>query len=659
MAEDDDFERILDDFKEIFNESITLKNKEEVLTNIINKIVSKNLYDKELTNYFALVSNIIKIIIEERILNVNHILSILIKYTTNYIGLLLIGMVFHMGANPNVYYNYNGQNLHILCILSIRRGNFTDPFYRYINNLLRMLGSDINYLAINIKDSDDRNLDVNYVEDVIKNNNDLNVYSGMTVSQYVREQGKLPDEDIEDFLNSISSNMLLHIITAVDNVELFDMFTKLDYFKEIFNDGEESINPVLKLFLNISTAGSLSIANEITDKIIPFINKTTINTQTIPIYASIIASDYKLFKLLAAKGASIKYVSITQIIANYKKFKNMGLSLYKNNFKMLLDSVNIGADIDLYQFEFFISSADYEEIEEIKKAYDVPKWKKLCAVVNKTPRQEIKQIAFELNIPYNQSEEQMCNKFKQISLLDKNQFLESAVNRQEDRINTDLAAVANYPYNKNKRYRCSAKSMVINNPYAYNDTRMAFYLDPETDEVECFTADIFPSLIASRINDRTGKPLPDGFIENLKAQVAILTDMGLFNYNNTMKDTLKEYFDRSVINNKKSDYAYNSVIKILGLYGISEDRFNTLGAMTLSETILNEIAGVKLNFFEVLSPRNQVMLTARVIYSISKNLKTPSEFYDSIGRAVNGNTEDTTINNGEENAISEYMAMLE
>jgi len=673
----DDYERILEIFKETFTD-IPLDTIRSNLTSIIQKLVYEPLENNILTEKYSIASNFIKLIIEKKLIDINYLLSSLIQFTRNYVGLFLIGMVIRLGANPNVYYHYPQYgNIHILCILSLRSLEFTDPYFRHIIQLLKELGSNIDYPAINLKNYDNSDLDIGYVEQVTRESRKWRD-PGFNVKEFIQEQGKLPDEELKEYLETVSDDQLINFVIASDNKNLFLKVSELEFFKENILVNNEAI---LQLFLNFSTANSLTIVNEITNKVFPNIDNLLINTQTIPIYASVISMDYGLFSLLAKKGTLIKYISITQLIAQYKDYKKKGYKLYENNFKMLLEAVNIGSDIDLYQFDLLTSvySADYKDIEAIKKAYSNPKWKKLCAVIkndDQEARPEIKQIAFELNLDFNQNEKFICNKLKQISLMDKNQYLEAAVDRQEDRITAELSSTLDFSYEgKPARSRCSSKSMIIKNPYAYNDTRMAFYKDEEG-EIWCFTSDTFSNLIYTRKNHYTGKNLPDKFIETLKAQVNILRNLGLFLFDNTIKDTLKDYFERSTINNKKTDYSYNTVVKCLSLYGLSEEKLNSLSEISLGETILNEICDVKINFLDLLTPKHQVILTTRVIYSLSKKLKNPAEFYETIGRAIIGDVsyEDEEFNEegdlpeqendnygskDEDESIEEYLSLLE
>jgi len=256
------------------------------------------------------------------------------------------------------------------------------------------------------------------------------------------------------------------------------------------------------------------------------------------------------------------------------------------------------------------------------------------------------------------SEEKICNKLKQISLIDKMEYFESAVKRQEERVASDVAGNEEYLGSKEiSKPRCNSKTTVIKNPYAYNDARMAFYKDPKDGEIWCFTSDTFTSLISSQINPYNGNPLPIKFVETLKAQVNILKELGVFDTSINIKDALKDIYERSVINNVKTDYAYNTVIKCLSLYGVSEERFSTLKTITQEDTILRDICGVNLKHFEILSPRHRIITTARVVYSLSKNKETdPSELYKQIAQAIVGYEELSPLENRD---YSQYINMIQ
>ena len=64
-----------------------------------------------------------------------------------------------------------------------------------------------------------------------------------------------------------------------------------------------------------------------------------------------------------------------------------------------------------------------------------------------------------------------------------------------------------------------------------------------------------------------------------------------------------------------------------------------------------------------------VIIATRIIYSISKKIENPSEFYETIARAVLGNMEELTYENApgeaslggqdEQDEIDKYLALLE
>lgn len=632
-------DRVNIDFLKELN--IAFKNEsrdriEETVDLVIKLIMDVNPFTQMegMSNIFSVVSNYIKLIVKNKNVNPNYVLSSVIKYANNFIGLFFIGMLVRNGANPNVYFPYPGYgNLHILAILALRSQGVSDPYFRYICNLLRILGSDINYPALSYQ-TIEGDLDINFVEGIADDTRDDQYKrSTITVKEFILENGKYPDEDLQGFLNSISMENKINVIIAADKFDLLLDVIDSNFFRIV---KENPVNTAI-FFINLSVAAASDIARNLTRKEIPLMD-SLVNAQPIPLYAATTSMDEELFSIYIKKGALVKYLTINHLIIYYKYFKQDEIMLYRNNYYMLLEAIKIGADIDIYQFDLLASSADYSELDGIRVAFQTPKWKKLCSVVQKKPRQELKQIAFDLNLDYNMSEEKICNKLRQISLIDKIDYYESAVKRQEERISSAVASNEEYLGNKKiTKSLCNPRSIVINNPYAYNDARMAFYKDPVDGEVWCFTSDTFTNLIASQTNPYNGNILPLKFVETIKAQVNILKELGVYDTNTNIKDALKEIYERSVINNVKTDYAYNTVVKCLSLFGVSEERYSTLKSITQEDTILRDICGVQIKHFELMTLRHRIMTTSRVIYSLSKGKETaPGNIYEQIAQAIVG-----------------------
>lgn len=623
-------------FKNVSRERI-----EEAVDIVVKLILDVNIYANEgnFNNSLSVFANYVRLIVKNKNINPNYVLSSAIKHTRNYLGLYLIGMLIRNGANPNVYFYYPGYgNLHILAIAALRNIGPFDYYFRDMANLLRALGADINYPVISYEASEGE-LDLSFVEKIADTAGNQYTRSNTTVKEFLLANGKNIDEDLDMYVNSLNNQNLMHFTIASDNDILLNNSLNNYYMRQITQNQKDTVN----FFFQLSIAGAVNIAKNITTKEFPLMD-TMINSQVVPHFVASSSLDEDMFTIFTRKGVAVKYMTVNNIIIYYKYFKQAGVKLHENAFHMLLEAVNIGADLDLYQFDLFASVADFDELENIRNAYKVPKWKKLCSVIHKKPREEIKQMAFDLNLDYNMDEEKICNKLKQISLIDKSEYYESAIKRQEERVASDLAENDDYMggTKPNAQPRCDPRTTVINNPYAYNDARMSFYKDPRDGKVWCFTSDTYTSLIASKTNPYNGNPLPAKFLETIKAQNNILREIGVLDVNTNIKDALKEIYERSVINNVKSDYAYNTVVKSLSIFGVSEERFNSLKTVTLEDTILNDICGVMVRHFNLMTPRHRLVTTARVVYTLSKNQDLePNLLYQEIARAIVGYEEIT------------------
>jgi len=589
--------------------------------------------DAPLTNTFSVFSNYLKLIIRRKLINPNFILSSVIKWTRGYVGLFLIGMTIREGANPNVYYPYAGRgNLHIIAWTAAICGSGNN-MYHHIVTVLRMLGSDIFRSAIRFE-GDSEDVDVRLIEqtfdDKILGSDEYYFRAGLNAKDYVVQLGYTIEKSISTYLNSIDDEWLLDILIATDDVDRLTtiILSRWKYVEDVIGN-EITLS---KFIIDLSTAFAVKIASSMENTKYPKITDI-INAQSVPLFATSVSCDADLFTIFLQKGSAVKYVTINTLLSFYKIFKNTEIRLYQSVFLMLDDAIKIGAEIDLYQFNFLVSMADYEEIENIRKSYQTPRWKKLCSRRGKgmeTKSEEqggnLRQVAFDLNLDYHMTEEQTCEKLSQISLMGDDQFFESAVKRQEQRVALDIESPADLVMSDSKRStymgrkiaRCDPKTMILKNPYAFNDARMAFYRDPKDSKVYCFTSDTFQTLITSKVNYYNDQPLPIRFLQVIKAQLNTLKEIGVYETNVNIKDALKETFSRSDINNKKTDLQYSTVMTILAMNGVSEERFESLRSETLNDTILKSIAGVILINFDNLPMILKQKTAARVIYSMAK-----------------------------------------
>lgn len=624
--------------------------------------------EEPLSNAFSIFSNYLRLILRRKLVNPNFVMSSIIKWAKpNHIGLLLLGMVIREGANPNVYLTFPGKgNLHVLAWMAEARGQ-ADTMYQYMATVLRLMGSNIYSPAIRFE-GNSSDVDVRLLEQAFEDTDtdDAHYYrAGLNVADYVAQYGYIFEKTVTSFLNSMDDEWLLDTLIATDDVARFNSITSDDAsrneWKYISSILENPIS-LTRFIIDLSIASAENIAAVMDVKKYPLL-ADTINGESIPLFACTASCDQDMFNLFIRKGSSVKYSSINSIITFYKIFRGNEIKLYENCFHMLDDAVKIGADIDLYQFNFFVSVADYSDIEKIRESYQVPKWKKLCSVRKKSfsteARPELRQIAFNLNLDYAMDDAKICSKLEQIAQVGTEQYLESAIRRQEERVSIETEGPTSFlPQGEaadvsesaigKTRSRCSIKSMALKNPYAYNDARLAVYKDPKNGEVYCFTSDVFNSLISTRMNPYTNEKLPQKFLATIKAQLATLKEIGVYETNQDIKDSLKEVYSRSKIDNKKTDRQYNTVIEALTLYGVSRDRFESLRGETLKDTILRDIARVNLTNFNVLPMILKQRTTTRILYSLAKT-DTPSvresgeitdnlgkELFISIARAISG-----------------------
>ena len=109
--------------------------------------------------------------------------------------------------------------MHILAILALRSQGASDPYFRYICNLLRILGSDINYPALSYQ-TVEGDLDINFgkrgkkeMDKFVEDNKCCNFYHGdiiiyvsgdfNKVSVYCLNHGYMGGENIFNYESSL------------------------------------------------------------------------------------------------------------------------------------------------------------------------------------------------------------------------------------------------------------------------------------------------------------------------------------------------------------------------------------------------------------------------------------------------------------------------
>tara|TARA_R110002110_G_scaffold260451_3_gene476214 strand:+ start:1436 stop:3496 length:2061 start_codon:yes stop_codon:yes gene_type:complete len=478
--------------------------------------------------------------------------------------LLLLGYLIRNGLDVNHYITgpYNVK-IHLAAYLNVL--NPTTVQAKYIFDLLKSAGCSFSIPAYTGgKDTSGKS-----VEDAIN---------------YSRPDLKIDDNDnysLKDFLKSNEEitiewkdfrNILLdQKFSKEENKDVFGFLTKLP-------ENMRFLMRTIVLYLS-SVTEAINCIRESTDEDMFRNSLGNMNQAT---YIAINSQNIDVFKTILEKGSECNYICMTEIISRHNEAGERDDKILMKNFgDMLSYAVLTGALIDSYQLQYLSLFASVELIETIKTNYEEPEWKKACKRTvpgdkKQFPVKKLRQIAFDMNLDFNLSPSEICDKLDQISNIDRLEYAKASIERQEERVRRALIEVGDIREGDSLgRTRCNAKSMLINNPYAYNDARMAFYRD-DSGELWCFTSDLFEPMIQSGRNPYSNKKLPVLFMATIKTQFEILKFLDLAHPKDSkdLSEYMKEYFEnRGSINNRFSEDFY---IRAVGLMRLNYDSRDTI-----------------------------------------------------------------------------------
>jgi hypothetical protein len=495
--------------------------------------------------------------------------------------LLFLGYLLRNGLDPNTYFN-SPYNVKIHLAVYIHLMDTGNKNKKYIFDLLKSAGTSFSIPGSSggrggkgksvgdAVDYDDKDI----LEDEEYSLTEFFKLEADTTSGHVGVDLKIKWKDFKNIL-------LDQEFTTEDKKDIFDFLNKNT------PDNQKFLMRTAVLFLSVTT-GAVDCIRESRDDDM-FLN--SLGNMNQAAYISINSQNLEVFKNVIDKGAECNYLCITEIIARHNEAGERDDKILTYIYgEMLAYAVLTGSDMDKYQLQFLSLQASVELIEKVTTNYEEPEWKKACKRTipgdkKQFPVKKLRQIAFNLNIDFNLSPSTICGKLEQISNIDRLDYAKGAILRQEERVKRALIEVGDIKEGDSlERTRCNAKSMLINNPYAYNDARMAFYRDDDG-ELWCFTSDLFEPMIKSKRNPYTNKKLPPLFIATIKTQLDILKflDLNHPKDSKTISKAIEETFEKKgVISNEFSEDYYARCINLLRLYV-----FGSLTEATFRENSLN------------------------------------------------------------------------
>lgn len=337
---------------------------------------------------------------------------------------------------------------------------------------------------------------------------------------------------------------------------------KFDFAKTIGKDPLKSVT----IFNMVVTTSAIRLIENSEDAC--FFWNTYLGIQQ-SVYLSINGQNFEVFQNVIEKGGEMDYLSMTELICRYNLASKDNI-LRDTYGKMISYAIKTGAPIDNRQLQMLSLEGTVDLVEGVREDFRNPEWKKLCRktqVKSGLANKRLRQIAFDLNIDFGLSSTEICSKLENISNIDRLTYFNTAIERQKERIARSLMEAGDVRESDSlERFRCNNRTTLINNPYAYNDGRVAFYTDKG--ELWCFTSDLFDSLIATETNPYTKEKLPDSFLETIKSQVNILEFLGLKKSKDqrSIDESLKDVFDsKNEVSNRYSDDIYNSYINEMSI----------------------------------------------------------------------------------------------
>ena len=467
--------------------------------------------------------------------------------------LFLLGYLIRKGLDLNFYYT-GYINVHIAVFIYTKSPE--NPYRKYINDILKTSGCNFNTLAYT-----GNNVDSKTVADVIKIGS-IQLEEEIELKNFFFNKDsfgsyKLPWSDIKKIIldnSKPASGGLIGFLKNSTNQELNLVYT----FKMMCLSNAVNLIRALNidsLFLNMLNGIQQSV------------------------FLSIKFQNYQIFELILDKGASVNYPCMVELITRYN-ISGRDRLLKEIYGKMISYSVKTGSHIDNYMIQMLSMEANVDLLDEVREDFSKPLWKKLCRnKVNnkKNYNKKLRQIAFNLNLDYGMTPEEICEKLETISNEDRVKYAEESIIKQQTRIAKEIVEKGSANMGDNlDRLRCDPKTQILKDPYAYGDGHISFYVDKKSKKLWCFTSDLFDTLIKTKKNPYTKEELPETFLETIKTKNHVLEFLHLKRgsqvTSSTVKETLTEIYDvKNEINNLKSDKEYNIFINHLSvLVGKSE-----------------------------------------------------------------------------------------
>lgn len=442
-------------------------------------------------------SYIVQGMIDKKI-QTNAILELIVPVCRDSYGLCLTSICLRLGANPNTYIPVQGMGeVHVLGLVSKGKNQYEPKVFLLLVCVLLYYGSNPSMPIYNQTKAliEDKPLSSQSVVDWYISNG-----YGTELAQLTTESKAGANAFI-----SLAPQLRKDMVILTDNSELYKQvsFTLEDMELAITCQSKNITTQFI--FYNTSNQRLFMLYDWVTKYYATSIPIELVKARCYPFYYQI---NHIILKMqsCARSGYQTLFLQLTSIL------------------KTLVIS---GIDLDLYQFTMIKLTSD-SIAKVISDAYDVPYWKKACSSVSPNPEQSpqrLVQLARVLQYQGGDSKAEICSFISNVSKSDQSKILDSAVTRQKERIAIMNSSPSDFISGKPSGV-CYNTLLSGNEIYEYADFDIASYKD-QHGNIYCFTRDLFPNLLDTKMNPYTREPLPPTFLEALTRQYNLIQTLGI------------------------------------------------------------------------------------------------------------------------------------
>ncbi len=559
--------------------------------------------------------------IKKGIINPNDLLVIGIGEVSKTEDLSLIALLLRHGANPNMYVNTTNlgvAHVIIFTVFTLRNRSNLEEGKRYdlmsvIILLLLIFSSEPNSIAFNrdmVKDVHEV-IDTNFVKNVTN----------------VQIEGMKPEVKYQTVKDWLKMQSLLDMVNSPEEI----LARKSEIARTNIGTICNRVDLIVPDKLNFQ-----KIIESRADKVMAIYQKKFLleKGEYSEVVSAIEGNYYSGFVIL---DIPVTYFTITRILLHLKFYLEDKDSIAVLEMQNILKyCVARGIKIDFSQMAI-LSTTNSNVANNILKEYNKPSWQKFCSRPDVGEvNEELRVLSHNLNIESISNKKSLCQKLDYYFSADQEKLKKSVVKRQRARLTADLSNISDFISGSPEQMTCTNRTILEEDPLEYSDAAMSYYKDSDG-QVWCFLSNMYKSLLDSKVNPHTSKPLPESYQDQIKSHINILERLGIsLTDPKTINSAIDDLHRDDEVTSKESEKIVSTIEQTAEISGI---RTASLKKLT-PEQMNNVLATINMDQFTiVLSVRGRYVLTkehqyitfCRAAYvSISKNPANSRTFFTNI-----------------------------